>query len=88
MYTIIQPRNMAINMNKNKLWSDSLTKNALTAYAEGLACDNFDKRTLYNVWRNDANTWWVLKTAAGTIAYASYDSSKIVYDSVRIVSID
>ena len=48
-------------MNKNKLWSDSLTKKILTTYAEGLACDNFDKRTLYNVWRNDVNTWWVLK---------------------------
>ena len=52
---------MANNMNKNKLWSDSLTKNSLSTYAEGLACNNFDKRTLYNIWRNDENTWWVLK---------------------------
>ena len=52
---------MANNMNKYKLWSDSNTKNDLTTYAEGLACDNFDNRKIYNVWRNDANTWWVLK---------------------------
>ena len=56
MCIIVQLRNTANNMNKYKLWSDSLTKNSLTTYAEGLACDNFDKRTLYNVWRNDANT--------------------------------
>ena len=61
MCFICELRNMANNMNNNKLWSDSLTKNSLTTYAEGLACDNFDKRTIYNVWRNDVNTWWVLK---------------------------
>ena len=79
---------MANNMNKYKLWSDSKTKNALTTYAEGLACDNFDNRKIYNVWRNDANSWWVLKKTAGTIAMVSYESSKILYDRVRIVNID
>ena len=79
---------MANNMNKNKLWSDSLTKNSRSTYAEGLACNNFDKRTLYNIWRNDENTWWVLKKVAGTMACASYDSCKILYDRVRIVCID
>ena len=48
----------------------------------------FDKQTLYNVWRNDENTWWVLKKVTGTISFASYDSSKITYDRVRIISID
>ena len=79
---------MVNNMNKNKLWSNSLTKNYLTTYVEGLACDNFDKRTLYNIWSNDQNIWWVLKEPAGTMEYASYDSSKLLYDRVRIVSID
>ena len=79
---------MANNMNKNKLWSDSLTKNDLTTYAEGLAYDNFDKRMLYNIWRNDQNTWWVLNKITGTMECASYDSSKLLYDRVRIVSID
>ena len=51
---------MVNNMNKNKLWSDSLTKNTLTTYAEGLVCNNLDERTLYNVLRNDENIWWVL----------------------------
>ena len=48
---------MANNMNKNKLWLDSLTKNSLKNYAEGLSCDNFYKRMLYNIFRNDENTW-------------------------------
>ena len=50
-------------MNKHELWSDSLTKYDIMTYPEGLACDNFDKRTLYNILRNDANTWWVLKNS-------------------------
>ena len=79
---------MANNMNKYKLWSDSQTKNALTTYAEGLACDNFDNRKIYNVWRNDANSWWVMKKTAGTSAMVSYESSEILYDRVRIVNID
>ena len=40
---------MTNNMNEYKLWSDALTKNSLTTYAEGLVYDNFD-----------ANSWWVL----------------------------
>ena len=52
---------MENNMNKNKLWSDLLTKNNLTTYAEGLACNNFNKRMLYNIWRNDPSTLWALK---------------------------
>ena len=52
-------------MNQNKLWSGSLTKNYLTTYAEGLVCENFDKQMLYNTWRNDPKTWWVLKKLQG-----------------------
>ena len=52
---------MANNINKNKLWSDSLTKKYPTTNAEGLACDNFDKWMSHNVWRNNQHTWWVLK---------------------------
>ena len=75
-------------MNKNQLWSDLHTKNSLTTYAESLACHNFDKRIFYNIWRNDVTTWWVLKKCAGTIGCLSYDSSKLIYDRVRIVSIN
>ena len=57
-------------------------------YAEGLACDNFDKQTLYNIWMHDQNTWWVLKKTAGTIECASYDSTKLLCDRVKIVTID
>ena len=37
-----------------------IDKKYVTTYAEGLACNNFDKRNLYNTQRNDCNTWWVL----------------------------
>ena len=49
-------RNMADNINENKLWSDSLTTTILQ-----LACDNLDKRNLYTTWRNNNNIWWILK---------------------------
>ena len=75
-------------MNKYKLWSDSLTKESLTIFAEGLACDIFERGKFYNIWRNDKKTWWVLKKCAGTIRCVSYYSSKLLYDRVRIVSID
>ena len=74
-------------MNRNKLWSDSLTKNYLTTYVEALACDNFDKRMLHNICRNDPNTWWVWKKCRNN-GIGVYDSSKLLYNRVRIVSID
>ena len=52
-------------MNKNKLWLDSLTKNYLTTYDKCLACDSFDKQTLYDILKNDSKTWWVLKKMQG-----------------------
>ena len=51
---------MATCMNTHSLWSNSNTKDILVAYAEGLACDNFDKKKYYNVHRNSAFTWFVL----------------------------
>ena len=43
LYIITSLKNMANNMNKDKLWSDSLEKNYITTYAKGLTCDNVDK---------------------------------------------
>ena len=56
---------MAGKIDKDNLWSDYLTKNILTTYAEGLACKNFGKIELYNVRRYASDTWWVLKDVAG-----------------------
>ena len=76
------------NMNKNKLWSDSSTKESLTTYAGGLACDNFERGKIYNIWMNDENSWRVLNKCSGTIGCVSYESRQLIYDRVRIVSID
>ena len=75
-------------MNKNKLWSDSLTKDSLTTYAEGLACDNFEWGKTYHIRRNDESSWWVLKDCAGTLPVASRESETLLYDRVRQVVID
>ena len=58
-------RTMASLINTDNLWSDSLTKDVLTDYAEGLACNNFDTKTIYNTRRHKKYTWYVLKKAAG-----------------------
>ena len=42
----------------------SLTKYVLIVYAEGLACNNFDKKTIYNVMGYDKDTCYVLKKSA------------------------
>ena len=80
--------NMAKNMNKKKLWYDSLTIDSLTTYAEGLACDNFERGKTYNIRRNDESSWWVLKDCAGTLQVASHESETLLYDRVRHVVID
>lgn len=79
---------MANNMNKNKLWSDSLTRDSLTTYAEGLACDNFERGKTYNIRRNDQYSWYVLKDCAGTSQFDSRESGTLLYDRVRHVVID
>ena len=79
---------MANNMNKNKLWSDSLTRDSLTTYAEGLACDNFERGKKCHIRRNDQNSWLVLKDCAGTLKVDSRESGTLLYDRVRHVVID
>ena len=56
---------MASLINTENLWSDLLIKDVLTVYAEGLACNNFDTNTIYNVRHHDTCTWYVLKKSAG-----------------------
>ena len=79
---------MANNMNKKKLWSDSLTRDSLTTYAEGLACDNFDRGKTYHIRRIDQNSWYVLKHCAGKSKFDSRESGALLYDRVRHVGID
>ena len=81
-------RQMARDMNTHSLWSNSNTKDILVTYAEGLACDNFDKKQYYNVHRNSAFTWFVLNKAAGTMPMNTDNASKIKFDRVRTVLID
>ena len=52
---------MKFLINRENLWSDSLTKDNLTVYAEGLACNNFNKNIFYNLRRLAKDTWYVLK---------------------------
>ena len=58
---------MVNTINENNLWSDLLTKNYLATYTEGLACKNSDKRYMYNTWRNNHNSWWVLRKQPGQV---------------------
>ena len=78
---------MARAMNTHSLWSNSNTKDILVTYAEGLACDNFDKKQYYNVHRNSAFTWFVLNKAAGTMPLNTDNASKIKFDRFRTVLI-
>ena len=63
-------------INKENLWSNSLTKNALTLYAEGLACKNFDQMRIYNVRRYSEDMWFVLKKEAGLLPATLNGSQK------------
>ena len=49
----------AKKINSTGNWTKSLTKDYLTEYAEGIACDNFDRRLKYVKKRIDDNTWLV-----------------------------
>ena len=80
---------MANCLNNTNLWSNSLTKDVLTPYGEGLACAQFDQRIYYNVHRNDQHLWWVLNKKAGCpFVDERHDECKVRFDRVRIVSID
>jgi len=75
-------------MNSHNLWSNTNTKDVLVPYAEGLACDNFDKREYYNVHRSTEFCWYVLNKEAGTIPPNEDIANNIKFDRVRIVLLD
>ena len=68
------------------MWSDSLTKDFLTIYAEGLAYNNFDKRTFYNVRRYTKDTCFVFKKSAGEVG-ALNSTNQLIFDRACLISI-
>ena len=42
-----------------------MTKDDLAVYTEGIACNNFDTKNVYNVMRHDKDTWYVLTKSVG-----------------------
>ena len=50
----------AKKVNSIKIWSNSLTKDFLTDYAEGLACHNFDRKIHYTKRCVSFNKWLVV----------------------------
>ena len=74
-------------INETNLWSNSMTKDILTKYAEGIACHNFDVRHNYNVRRIARHTWYVLYKNIGKVEKMD-ESKDIKYDRVRTVIID
>ena len=65
LYCISFLRAMASLISTESFWSDSLTKYTLIVYVEGIVCNNFDKKIIYNVRRHNKYTWCVLKKLAG-----------------------
>ena len=80
-------REQAKKLNTINLWSQSLTKDYLTEYAEGLACANFDRRMYYLHRKISHNTWYVMHES-----YLSMDPTikhkGLCYKRVRKVTID
>ena len=74
-------------MNNSVLWSNSITKDILTEYAEGLACNNFDRRILYHVRQISQYKWMVIykKHVSGQNKKLS---SELMFQRVRTVTID
>ena len=58
---------MGSYINKDNLCSESLIKDVLTVYSEGLACNNVHKRKLYKARRYAKDKWCALKQSAGEI---------------------
>ena len=69
------------------LWSNSRTKEILTEYAEGLACNNFDRRTLYHV-RQICQFKWMVIYKKSISGFPEKKSSALSFQRVRTVTID
>ena len=69
------------------LWSNSRTKDILTEYAEGLACNNFDRQTLYHV-RQICQFKWMVIYKKSISGFPEKKSSALSFQRVRTVTID
>ena len=78
---------MGSYINRENLWSDSLTKDILTVYAEGLACYRFDKRKCYNVRRHAKATWYFLLKSIGEVGEPS-STHQLIFNQVGSISIN
>ena len=78
---------MSSLINAENLWSESLTKDVLIVYAEGLTCNNFDKKTNYNIRRHDKYTWYVLKKLAGEESELISKNQLFLIEYIRLTSI-
>ena len=77
---------MAYLINKENLWSESLTKDILTVYDVGIVCNNFDKKEFYNVMRSATDTSYVLKKSVGEVGEPT-SINQLFFDEVSMISI-
>ena len=73
-------------INTYNLWSDSLTEDVLTVYAEDLVCNFFDKKTIYNVSCHKIYMLYVLKKSAGEEGEPT-STNQLFFDRVRMIII-
>ena len=87
MNNLQQYRKQGKKMNNSVLWSNSNTKQILTEYAEGLACNNFDRRLLYHVRQISQHQWMVIYKES-ILSKSGKISSGVSFQRVRKVTID
>ena len=75
-------------ISTDNLWSNSLSKNKLTVYTEGLACNNFDQRRISNTRRYIYDVCFFLKKEVYLLYHVLHWIQKTKYDRVRVVAID
>ena len=77
---------MRAYINREFLWSDTSAIYVLTVYTEGLACNNFDKKTIYNVRRHNKYTWYVLKKSVGEEGELN-STNQLSFYRVRMITV-
>ena len=70
-------------IKRERFWSESMTKNVLTMYAGGLACNTLDKSKFYDVMRYAKDA---LKKSIGEVGEPN-STNKLLFDQVRLIII-
>jgi len=83
----------ASDMNKFQNWTTSMTSKYLTSYMEGIACKNFDSRTMYHVVYVGNKRWYVMRKQImdqfkGKTSPSNSEFEHTKYDRVYCVSVD